>query len=186
LWTLDFAMLQSNLSYLTEDRLGWTPDGTSAIFFVVGLVGIVTQGLLIRRLLPILGETRMALFGFGSQATGFIIIAIVTATGIAPLVFVAVAFVAFGNGLITPSVNALASQAVGIKEQGRVQGGNQAVQALGRVIGPLWGGWTYGSIGHAAPYLSGAVGLAFGALTVYRAGRVLASHRATQTSTAQD
>ncbi|MBZ0286615.1 MAG: MFS transporter, partial [Anaerolineae bacterium] len=44
LWALAFAMLQSNLSYLTEDRLGWTPEGTSSIFFVVGLVGILTQG----------------------------------------------------------------------------------------------------------------------------------------------
>ena len=177
LWTLDFAMLQSNLSYLTEDQLGWTPDGTSAIFFVVGLVGIFTQGVLVRRLLPLLGETRMALVGFGSQAAGFVIIALVTATGIAPLVFVAVAFVALGNGLITPSAAGLASQAAGVKEQGRVQGGNQSVQALGRVLGPLWGGWTYGSIGHAAPYITGAVGLALGGLTVFGAGRVLAAHR---------
>lgn len=178
LWTLDFAMLQSNLSYLTEDQLGWTPDGTSAIFFVVGTVGIITQGLLVRRLLPLLGETRMALLGFGSQATGFIIIALVTATGIAPLVYLAVAFVALGNGLITPSVTGLASQSVSVKEQGRVQGGNQSVQALGRVLGPLWGGWTYGSIGHAAPYVTGAVGLALGGLTVFGAGRVLTAHRA--------
>jgi MFS transporter, DHA1 family, tetracycline resistance protein len=139
LWTLDFAMLQSNLSYLTEDQLGWTPDSTSAIFFVVGLVGIITQGLLVRRLLPLLGETRMALFGFGAQAIGFIIIVIVTATGIAPLVYLSVAFVALGNGLIVPSVTALASQSVGMSEQGRVQGGNQGVQALGRVLGPMWG-----------------------------------------------
>jgi DHA1 family tetracycline resistance protein-like MFS transporter len=180
LWTLDFAMLQSNLSYLTEDRLGWTPDGTSAIFFVVGLVGIITQGLLVRRLLPILGETRMALAGFGSQAAGFVLIAIVTATGFAPLVFASVAFVALGNGLIVPSVTGLASQAVSTKEQGRVQGGNQSVQALGRVLGPLWGGWTYAHIGAAVPYVTGAIGLVLGALAVFGAGRALARHKTTQ------
>jgi DHA1 family tetracycline resistance protein-like MFS transporter len=181
LWTLAFAMLQSNLSYLTEDRLGWSPDGTNAMFFVVGLVSIITQGLLVRRLLPLLGETRLALFGFGSQVLGFIIVVLVTVTGIAPLVFVAVTFVALGNGLITPSVTGLASQSVSVKEQGRVQGGNQAVQALGRVLGPLWGGWTYGSIGEAAPYVSGAALLGCGALAVLGAGRVLAAHKTAQT-----
>jgi hypothetical protein len=55
------------------------------------------------------------------------------------------------------------------------------VQALGRVLGPLWGGWTYGSIGHAAPYITGTIGLMFGALTVFSAGRTLAAHKAAQT-----
>jgi MFS transporter, DHA1 family, tetracycline resistance protein len=173
LWTLSFAMLQSNLSYLTEDRMGWSPDGTSMIFFVVGIVGIFTQGILVRRLLPLLGEARMALVGFGSQATGFILTSIVTVNGSAPLLFIAVAFVAMGNGLITPSVNSMASAAVGVKEQGRVQGGNQSVQSLGRVLGPLWGGWSYGALGQAAPYLSGAAGLLLGALTVFAATPLL-------------
>ncbi len=173
LWAISFTMLQSNLSYLTEDRMGWTPDGTSAIFFVVGLVGIITQGVLVRRLLPLLGEARMALAGFGSQAIGLLLVSIVTATLSAPLLLIAVAFVAMGNGLITPSVNGLASGAVSAKEQGRVQGGNQSVQSLGRVLGPIWGGWSYGSIGPAAPYISGAVGLVLGALTVIAATPLL-------------
>jgi DHA1 family tetracycline resistance protein-like MFS transporter len=173
LWALAFAMLQSNLSFLTQDRLGWTPDGTSTIFFVVGLVGILTQGVLVRRLLPLIGERRMALFGYGSLATGFVLIALVAITGFAPLLFVAVTFVALGNGLITTSLTGLTSQAVGVKEQGRVQGGSQSVQALARVLGPLWGGWTYGRIGQGAPYVSGAIGLALGALTIFSSGRAL-------------
>ncbi|MEP7286033.1 MAG: MFS transporter [Chloroflexota bacterium] len=180
LWVLAFAMLQSNLSYLTEDRLRWSADGTSAIFTVIGLVGIITQGLLIRRLLPILGEARMALVGIGSLALGFVLIAIVTFTGSAALLFVAIVFVALGNGLITPSLTGLASQAVSMREQGRVQGGNQSVQALARVIGPLWGGWAYGSIGQSAPYLSGAVGLGVAALTVIAAAPILAANKVKQ------
>jgi MFS transporter, DHA1 family, tetracycline resistance protein len=166
-------MLQSNLSYLTEDRLGWSPDGTSMIFFVAGLVGIFTQGVLVRRLLPLLGEARMAIAGFASQASGLFLISIVTVNGSVPMLFIAIVFVAMGNGLITPSVNSMASAAVGVKEQGRVQGGNQSVQSLGRVLGPLWGGWSYGALGQAAPYLSGAAGLLLGALTVIAATPML-------------
>ena len=178
MWMLAFSILQSNLSYLTEDRLGWTPDGTSAIFFTIGLVGILTQGFLVRRLLPILGESKMAVAGLSSMLTGFLVIAFVSATGIAPVLFVAVMFTALGNGLITPSLNGLLSQAVSVREQGRVQGGSQSVQALGRVLGPLWGGWAYERIGRATPYLSGAVELGLAALMVVAAVPILAAHRA--------
>jgi DHA1 family tetracycline resistance protein-like MFS transporter len=178
MWMLAFAMLQSNLSYLTEDRLGWTPDGTSAIFFTIGLVGILTQGFLVRRLLPVLGESKMAIAGLSSLLTGFLVIAFVSATGIAPVLFVAVMFTAMGNGLITPSLNGLLSQAVSVREQGRVQGGSQSLQALGRVLGPLWGGWAYEKIGQATPYLSGAVELGLAVLMVAAAVPILAAHQA--------
>jgi DHA1 family tetracycline resistance protein-like MFS transporter len=178
MWMLAFAMLQSNLSYLTEDRLGWTPDGTSVIFFTIGLVGILTQGVLVRRLLPIIGESKMAIAGLGSMLTGFLVIAFVSATGIAPVLFIAVIFTAMGNGLITPSLNGLLSQAVSVREQGRVQGGSQSVQALGRVVGPLWSGWTYERIGRATPYLSGAVELGLAVLAVVAAAPILAAHQA--------
>ncbi len=177
LWTLAFAMLQSNLSYLTEDRLNWSPDATSAIFFVIGLMGIITQGMLIRRLLPRFGEARLAIGGFLSFIVGFLLIAVVALTGVAPILFVAVVFTALGNGLITPSITGLLSQAVTMREQGRVQGGNQSVQALGRVLGPLWGGTVYGKLGPSAPYLSGAVGLTLAVLTVIAAIPRLEAHR---------
>lgn len=178
LWTLDFAMLQSNLSFLTEDRLGWQPEGTSAIFFVVGLVGILVQGILIRRLLPAFGEGKLAIAGLISMSIGFVLIAVVTATAFVPLLFIAILFTAGGNGLLTPSLTGLLSQSVGAREQGRVQGGSQSVQALGRVIGPLWGGWTYGSIGPASPYLSGAVGLLLSAGAVVASIPILAAYKA--------
>src|SRR5438874_10359184 len=44
LWTFAFALLQSNLSALTQTHLGWTPDATSVIFFVAGAIGIIVQG----------------------------------------------------------------------------------------------------------------------------------------------
>lgn len=184
LWTLAFAMLQSNLSYLTEDRLGWQPDATSAIFFVVGSVGIITQGILIPRLLPRFGESRLAIGGFLSFILGFLLVAAVALTGIIPILFLAVIFTALGNGLITPSITGLLSQAVTVREQGRVQGGNQSVQALGRVLGPLWGGTVYGKLGPSAPYLSGAFGLTLAALTVLAAIPKLESHRLKMAETA--
>src|SRR5258708_477520 len=178
IWTFAFAMLQSNVSFLTEDRLHWTPDGTSAIFFTVGSITILVQGLLIRRLLPRFGEARLAIAGLLSMGIGFSIVAVVTATSFAPLLFVAVMFTATGNGLTTPSLSRLLSQAVTMREQRPVQRGDQSVQALGRVIGPLWGAWSYDNVGPAAPDISGAAILGVAALTVAAAIPVLSRHKA--------
>jgi DHA1 family tetracycline resistance protein-like MFS transporter len=178
LWAFAFAMLQSNLSFLTKDRFGWQPDDVNALFFVVGLVGILTQGVLIGRLLPRFGEAKLAMGGMLSMAVGLVLIAVVTATGTTPLLFLAIIFIAFGNGLITPSTNGLLSQAVSLQEQGRVQGGNQSVQALGRVVGPLWGGWSYEKIGPAVPYLSASIGMLAGMGMIGAAIPVLRAHKA--------
>jgi DHA1 family tetracycline resistance protein-like MFS transporter len=167
LWSIAFAALQSNLGFLAEDRLQWQPDQTNMVFFIVGLVGIITQGGVVRYLLPILGEARMAMFGLISMLVGFLIISLVDATLYSAFIIIGVIPVAFGNGLIIPSLNGLFSSLVSATEQGRIQGGNQSIQALGRVIGPLWGGWIYTIISPSAPYLSGAVLLLSGALTIF-------------------
>jgi hypothetical protein len=57
-------------------------------------------------------------------------------TGILALLGVGAAF-AFGNGLATPSLTALASKSVGRGEQGGVLGVTQSVASLARVVGPL-------------------------------------------------
>ncbi|HEX2620001.1 MAG TPA: MFS transporter, partial [Phototrophicaceae bacterium] len=166
LWAMSFACLQSNLSFLTEDQLGWDPGGTNSVFLVVGVVGIITQGGLVRRLLRF-GEARIATAGLISMTVGFGLISLVALTKSPIPLFLGVIPVAFGNGLITPSLSGLLSGSVGRKEQGRIQGGNQSIQALGRVIGPLWAGWVYTVISPSSPYLIGAVVLVFGAMTVF-------------------
>jgi MFS family permease len=61
-----------------------------------------------------------------------------------------------GSALTMTTITVLVSHAVGPAEQGRVQGGNQAIQALGRVVGPAWAGWIY-VFGSSVPFLSGMV-----------------------------
>ncbi|MBC8170161.1 MAG: MFS transporter [Anaerolineae bacterium] len=171
LWSMAFAALQSNLSFLAEDRLNWQADQTNLIFFIVGLVGIITQGLVVRRLLPILGEARMTILGLLFMMVGFLILSLVAATLSPVFLFIGIIPVAFGNGLIIPSLSGLLSGLVSANEQGRIQGGNQSIQALGRVIGPLWGGWIYTTITASAPYLLGAGFLLAGAGMIFLAWR---------------
>lgn len=178
LWTLAFAVLQSNIAYLTEDRLGWTPDQTNALFFLIGIIQVITQGFLIQRVVARFGELRVAITGLIMIAIGFVIIGITSITLFAPLVFVASLFNAGGNGLMIPTSAALLSKAVTPREQGRIQGGNQSVQALGRVIGPLYGGWVYTTFSAAATYFS-LTGLLLAAAGIaYISGRALVAEKA--------
>lgn len=159
LWAVSFAAMQSNLSFFAEAEYHWDATQTNVIFLLIGFVVVLTQGFGVPRLLPVLGEERMTLLGLGGITTGFLLIALSPALGGQWLMLFAVIPAAFGNGLIVPSLTALMSASVSVREQGRIQGGNQAVQALARAIGPLVAGAAFTSITHSAPYLIGAAGL---------------------------
>ncbi len=179
LWTFAFALLQANLSALTQTHLGWTPDATGLIFFTVGLIGIIVQGAIIPRAVPRYGEIRLTMVGLISQAVGFALLTILAVTLWAPLVFISILFTAVGNGLITPTLTSLLSQNVGPREQGRVQGGNQSVQALGRVAGPVWVSVLLGTNDSLLPipYLTGAIAFVVALLVVRAAAPILTAHR---------
>ena len=42
------------------------------------------------------------------------------------------------------------------KEQGAILGLNSSFSALGRVLGPLWGGFAFDYIGYTWPFITGA------------------------------
>ena len=177
LWTFPFAMLQSNLASLTEVQLFWTPAASSMTLLYVGGINVISQGYFIGRILPRVGEVRLTIIGIVTQGIGLGLMAVVAATLNSPLVFVALFFTAMGNSLINPALNGLLSQAVGSREQGRVQGGNQSIQALARVLGPLWGGWAYVHISPPSPYWTGALMMGMAAFAVFTALPALKAHR---------
>ena len=156
-WAMSFAHLQSNFGFLTEGLLGWGPDGSSFILFLVGLVGIITQGGLVRLLVPRLGEARMVILGLVCMAASFILVALVPTTRSGALMIGSTIPLAFGNGLVNTSLTGLLSKTVSMREQGRIQGGNQSVQALARVVGPVTGGWAYDNISYPSPYIAGSL-----------------------------
>jgi len=67
---------------------------------------------------------------------------------------------AVGNGLTQPSVAAYVSKRADPAAQGATLGTNQAAAALGRVLGPAFGGLVYGAIGPRSPYAAAAIGMA--------------------------
>jgi len=154
--TAAFAMFESTLSVLTRHEFGLTTPQNGWLFAYVGLWLILAQGLLVRRLMPRLGEVRLVRAGALLLAAGLVAIAFTTTTaalyGVIPLTVVGFAF-------LTPSLSSLVSRRTSPETQGEVLGLYQSGLSLARIIGPLAGN-ALQDVGFDLPYLAGAGALA--------------------------
>lgn len=166
LLTVAMAVLLSNLPVLMAARFGWGPAGIATLYSLYGVVSVLAQVVVLPRLLPRLGEARLALLGFALSSAGYAAVAAASALGLAPLSYLSAALIGLGNPLVATSLGGLISRGAGATEQGRVQGGSLAVQTIGNVAGPVWGGWLAVTVGSAAPYLANVLVLLTGALVV--------------------
>jgi len=165
-----FAALQTTLSVLALDHLGWQPDQIGLVLLLVGVGDIIVQAWLMGVLLPRLGETRVALLGLLLQITGYGLLGLVALLPSAGLLIGGSLSFGLGDALLGPSLNGLLSRSVGPRQQGRIQGGAQATQSLGRVLGPLAGGLLYSRAGHASPFWLGGLCVALAVATLLRPG----------------
>ena len=157
-----FAGMEQTFRLFTADGFGMSDAGTGHIFGIVGLVGAIVQGGLVRRLAPRFGEARLIHWGLGIQAAAFALLGLSSdfgRWGVLAL-YTSAGLIALGNGLTTPSLPAFASRRASVTTQGVTLGALQSASALARAAGPLVGGALYATIDPRAPYLAGAIGLA--------------------------
>jgi multidrug resistance protein len=151
--TFGFANLEGTFSLYLERRFGYGRQETSYLFAYIGVLMIAVQGGLVRRLVPRFGERRLVIAGTLLMAAGFLAQHLATDRA---MLLGAIAVIAVGNGLNTPSLSSLISRAASGDEQGGVLGVSQACGALARVVGPIVGTWTL-AFGTSVPYLTGGV-----------------------------
>ncbi len=153
---MPFALVP-NLPILTRDLFGWTPDRVAPLFAIFGIVNILDQMVLLPLLLPRLGEVRLAIIGAFLAAIAFLVFALVSITNMASLLYVAVFLFALGQLLAVTSLTGLMSRLTELEIQGSMQGGLQALQALGGISAPLWVSWLYSRVSASTPYWFGMV-----------------------------
>jgi MFS transporter, DHA1 family, tetracycline resistance protein len=153
LHTIPFTILASNLALLTKDALRWQPAAIGMLLFAFGLQDALTQGFFVQRLLPRFGEAKVAIGATILEIAGYALIALAAYTASAALLVTGFILFGLGESSFGPSLGGLISRRVGPRDQGRVQGSNQSLQALARMTGPILGGQLYTSGGRAAPYL---------------------------------
>jgi DHA1 family tetracycline resistance protein-like MFS transporter len=161
-----FAGMEQTFRLFTADGFGMSDAATGHIFAIVGIVGVIVQAGLVRRLVPRFGEARLVQWGVGIQAAAFALLGLSPSFGAWGVfaLYASAGFIALGNGLTTPTLPAYASRRATATTQGLTLGTLQSASALARAAGPLVGGALYAAIDPRAPYLIGAAGLATAAL----------------------
>ena len=152
--TAAFSGMETTFALWTKDAFGWGPEQVGWLFFFVGCVLIVVQGVLIGPLSRRLGEARLVLIGAASIAVG---LATITVSSDLAMLLVASACLAVGMGLLNPSINSLISRQAGVEERGGIMGVSQSGASLARVVGPAIAGPLFELIGRNAPYYAGAL-----------------------------
>lgn len=125
--------LQSTFVLANEVRFGWDTRHNGMALAVAGLGSAVVQGLLVRRIVPVLGERRAAMIGGVIVATGYLCIAL------APVGWVVVLGIALQTiGAITsPAIQGMVSATASADRQGETQGALSSVQGLTAILSPL-------------------------------------------------
>ena len=154
LYALCFSGMELTLSFLAVERLNYTVRELPLVFIFIGVVSILTQGLVVRRLVPAIGEKLTALIGIFLVAVGFVGLAY---AGGVPGMYWSMAAVAMGSGLSHAALSAIISLYAGQEVQGKMLGIFRSLGSLARTVGPVLAGMMYWWFGSAAAY--GAVGI---------------------------
>ncbi|MEM9801994.1 MAG: MFS transporter [Planctomycetota bacterium] len=155
-----FGAMEFTLVFLADEHLGYGPKENAWMFVFIGLTIAFVQGGIVRRLVPRLGERKVAFTGMALTLPGFLLIAAVTRTESAAVLYAGLALVAVGSSLVMPSLSSLASRYVPDDRQGFALGVFRSFGSLARVVGPIAGGLLYYGLGSIAPYVAGAIVLA--------------------------
>ena len=131
---INLAQFSLNSTYVlyTDYRYGWGPQVVGYTLGLVGLCSGLVQAVLVRRLMPTLGERRMILAGLTLCSVGYVFF------GFAPIAWLFVLGIPFLclGGLAGPPAQALMTQQVDAHEQGRLQGALTSLASLAGIFGP--------------------------------------------------
>jgi DHA1 family multidrug resistance protein-like MFS transporter len=158
---MSFGMtnFQGMIGLYAIDKFAFNTKRVGAIWMVMGGVLILGQGVLVGPLSKKFGDLTLIRTGLLGGAVGFVLVAL-SVDYITTLV--ALGFFILALALIGPALNSCISNFAG-EHQGLVMGLNSASTSLGRVVGPLWGGYIY-DININYPFFSGAATFLLGLL----------------------
>lgn len=179
LTTLGMANMEAALFLFVRDKFLWSMTQASWGFAYVGVIMVIVQGAFIRRMVPKLGEVKVLATGLILSSLGMLGIGMSSS-----LVFlsVAVTLMSVGVSFINPTATGTLSLLSDNSEQGAVMGTSQSLSALGRVMGPILGGWLYRDVGWSFPFYIASLIYALGFLAIWLTKTQLPDSRRMETS----
>jgi len=171
IFTICYTQFNTAFQLSTGLLFGFDERMVGFAWMILGLCAAISQGGLVRHMVPRFGEPTVAGMGIAATAAGFLLMAIAPT----PLLYwVATAVLGLGVGLALAAINAWVSISVSSSDQGMIQGFNQTAQQIGRAIGPLLGSAGVAALGPRIPFaiaaLIGMISLA-GIVLLRRAGK---------------
>ena len=155
-YSLAFVAMEVSVTFLAQDRFGYTARQNGFLLGFLGLCSIVTQGFIVRRLLAHVDEVRVLSSGLIFSTFGLLTIGFATQPW---MLYAGLACLAAGSGLVNPATTGLISLYSGADEQGRVLGIFRSLGSLSRAITPVLAGscsflFTSGSVSYSAAALA--------------------------------
>ncbi|WP_262692045.1 MFS transporter [Kordiimonas aestuarii] len=141
--------------FWANTTLGWSQSQVGFLLAGVGLCVAAIQSMAVGPLFRIFGEVKSLLLGAATQLAGLALL-------FAGPVHMATAIIAFpmvmsGLTISFPALNSLVSQRSDRRIQGTALGLSSGVSALGRVFGPISGGFIFEGFSAYTPYLAVAM-----------------------------
>jgi MFS family permease len=152
-FALAFCAMEFSLTFLGQDRFGFTARENGIMLAFLGFCSIITQGVIVRRLLKTRSEISVLLSGLIFSTIGFALV------GIAPNVttlYLGLAVLALGAGLVNPATSGLISLYAGATEQGRILGIFRSLGSLARAITPIAAGVMFWMMGGPTVFAAAA------------------------------
>jgi len=137
IYTFAFSAFTSGFALFAEQQFNWTAKEVGYVFAYAGLLGILLQGGLMKRLVRTFGERRLAIAGFATGIAAYVLLGFAQTVAI---LIISATISSFGNGVIRPALTSLITQAVGRHEQGVAIGISGSLSSLAMTLAPPTGG----------------------------------------------
>jgi DHA1 family tetracycline resistance protein-like MFS transporter len=150
-----FAGMQSNFALWTERTFSYGPAENGGLFALIGVVAVITQLILLPKLVKKFGERRILAIGALGLSLGLFGI-FFGQYGI-PVVYTALIFISISNGLTGPTLQAIASESVEKDEYGGTLGILQSSGSMARIFGPIAAGYMFETYNKNMPFISSGI-----------------------------
>lgn len=141
LFSIAFSTFIGGFALFAERRFTWNghPFGSDEVGYIYaysGVLGIIIQGGLLRRLAQRFGDAPLVVAGFTFSVVGYFVLGAVESVA---MLLVAATITAFGHGFIRPALTARITHVCDRHEQGVVLGLTQSLNSLATVFAPPLG-----------------------------------------------
>ena len=133
------------------EKFDFGPDDVGVMMMVLGLVSAIAQGVLAGPLTKRLGDELVTKVGLFAAAIGF---GLMLLANTYVTILLATAFFALTVALQVPALTSLTSRRATVP-QGIAMGLSNSFVSMGRIVGPLFGGYIF-DINILLPYISGS------------------------------